>query len=88
MRAVNTIFAMLTAAAIGAAVPLDSSETGLDERQDSGCYPFEDPHCCIDYAVCECANGWFYQFNQDTNGCNPPWGIIGTDISALPGFCC
>ncbi|KAI1159250.1 hypothetical protein F5B18DRAFT_36448 [Nemania serpens] len=22
------------------------------------CFPFQDPHCCIDYAVCECANGW------------------------------
>ncbi|KAI0451174.1 hypothetical protein F5B21DRAFT_487985 [Xylaria acuta] len=24
------------------------------------CFPFEDPGCCIDYAVCECTNGWYY----------------------------
>lgn len=22
------------------------------------CFPFQDPDCCIDYAVCECVNGW------------------------------
>lgn len=22
------------------------------------CFPFQNPRCCIDYAVCECLNGW------------------------------
>lgn len=23
------------------------------------CFPFEDPHCCVDRAVCQCINGMF-----------------------------
>ncbi|KAK0761410.1 hypothetical protein N5P37_006360 [Trichoderma harzianum] len=65
----------------------------ITERQvASGCYAFEDPGCGINYAVCQCANGWFYQFNQDNanngNYCNPPWGILATSESGLPGYSC
>ncbi|KEQ68189.1 hypothetical protein M436DRAFT_58982 [Aureobasidium namibiae CBS 147.97] len=28
----------------------------LHERGDSGCIPFEDPDCGINYAVCSCSN--------------------------------
>ncbi|KAI0885509.1 uncharacterized protein GGS22DRAFT_161095 [Annulohypoxylon maeteangense] len=24
---------------------------------DTQCIPFEDPHCCVDFPVCECRNG-------------------------------
>ncbi|KAI4861952.1 hypothetical protein F4820DRAFT_41892 [Hypoxylon rubiginosum] len=88
MKATSTILSILTTAAIGAAVPFGVAENGLEDRQNSGCYPFEDPDCCVNYAVCQCANGWFYQYNQAENGCNPPWGILGTSVHAIPGFCC
>ncbi|PKK47697.1 hypothetical protein CI102_6704 [Trichoderma harzianum] len=56
------------------------------------CFSIEDPGCGINYAVCQCANGWFYQFNQDNanngNYCNPPWGILATSESGLPGYSC
>ncbi|RKU43911.1 hypothetical protein DL546_007048 [Coniochaeta pulveracea] len=56
---------------------------------DSGCYPFEDPDCGINYAVCQCANGWFYQFNPNSQGgCQPPWGILSKGVSGLPGWRC
>ncbi|AEO70913.1 uncharacterized protein THITE_156520 [Thermothielavioides terrestris NRRL 8126] len=52
----------------------------------------EDPDCGINYPVCQCANGWFYQFNQDNanngNYCNPPWGILAKSVSGLPGYSC
>lgn len=57
MKATSTILSILTTAAIGAAVPFGVAENGLEDRQNSGCYPFEDPDCCVNYAVCQCANG-------------------------------
>ncbi|KAI1773229.1 hypothetical protein F4818DRAFT_443583 [Hypoxylon cercidicola] len=88
MKVVTSILSILAAAAVGAAVPFGVAETGLEDRQASGCFPFEDPHCCVNYAVCQCANGWFYQYNEAQGGCDPPWGILGTDVSDIPGFCC
>jgi hypothetical protein len=41
-----------------ASTPASAAPTEvLEVRQNSGCYAFEDPDCCIDYAVCQCANG-------------------------------
>ncbi|KAI2614069.1 uncharacterized protein GGS25DRAFT_470228 [Hypoxylon fragiforme] len=57
MKAINTFLSVFSMATIGVAVPLDAAENGLEERQASGCYPFQDPGCCINYAVCQCANG-------------------------------
>ncbi|OTB00315.1 hypothetical protein M426DRAFT_15558 [Hypoxylon sp. CI-4A] len=90
MKTINSILSMLAAATIKAAVPLDETENSLLSRQSSsGCYAFEDPGCCINYAVCQCANGWFYQYNQDQNGCDPPWGFLTSKgVGDLPGNCC
>ncbi|KAI1333014.1 hypothetical protein F5Y16DRAFT_1285 [Xylariaceae sp. FL0255] len=73
-----------------ALTPVAAAPEGiLEVRQDSGCYPFEDPDCCIDYAVCQCANGWFYEYNEAEGGCNPPWGVLSENgEGGLPGFCC
>ncbi|KAI0184247.1 hypothetical protein EV127DRAFT_486331 [Xylaria flabelliformis] len=79
------------AIAMTPATALPAGVDVLDVRQGpaSGCYPFEDPGCCINYAVCQCANGWFYQYNQAQNGCDPPWGILSQNgVSGLPGACC
>ncbi|GAW18334.1 hypothetical protein ANO14919_078090 [Xylariales sp. No.14919] len=50
------------------------------------------PRCCVP-TVCQCANGWFYQINQDNinqglHGCDPPGGFIATSYPAIPGYCC
>ncbi|KAI6082570.1 hypothetical protein F4821DRAFT_281568 [Hypoxylon rubiginosum] len=61
---------------------------------DATCFPFEDPHCCVDRPVCECNNGTFYsanlqQANQTGSLCGPPGNITyGYDTSSIPGFCC
>ncbi|KAI1140545.1 hypothetical protein F5Y05DRAFT_411596 [Hypoxylon sp. FL0543] len=58
------------------------------------CYPFEDPHCCVDRVVCECFNGTFFSVNPSSlNGtnvlCLPPGNITyGQDTSSIPGWCC
>ncbi|KAE8549010.1 hypothetical protein TMatcc_011259 [Talaromyces marneffei ATCC 18224] len=69
-----------------------AAPTSVEERQvASGCYPFEDPDCGIDYAVCQCANGWFYEFDIDAsngNYCNPPWGFLATSEAQLGGYSC
>ncbi|KAI1756314.1 hypothetical protein F4782DRAFT_526868 [Xylaria castorea] len=56
------------------------------------CFPFEDPDCCIDYAVCECTNGTFFAANKQYGAkslCNPPSSVIyGNDVSSIPGSCC
>ncbi|KAI1778168.1 hypothetical protein F4818DRAFT_438340 [Hypoxylon cercidicola] len=44
------------------------------------CFPFEDPHCCVNRPVCECANGTFYsanpqRVNETTSLCGPPGNI-------------
>ncbi|KAI0179247.1 hypothetical protein GGR52DRAFT_570138 [Hypoxylon sp. FL1284] len=61
---------------------------------DATCFPFEDPDCCVDMPVCQCANGTFYSTNpQYANGtsslCGPPGNVtLGGDTSSIPGFCC
>ncbi|KAL6904063.1 hypothetical protein GGI43DRAFT_399550 [Trichoderma evansii] len=64
----------------------------MSRQVASGCYAFEDPDCGIDYAVCQCANGWFYEFNEananNGNYCNPPWGFLSTTESGLSGYSC
>ncbi|KAI0833114.1 hypothetical protein F5Y06DRAFT_182475 [Hypoxylon sp. FL0890] len=58
------------------------------------CYPFEDPHCCVDTVVCECFNGTFFSVNpKRLNGtdlfCVPPGNVTyGQDTSSIPGWCC
>ncbi|PMD23550.1 hypothetical protein NA56DRAFT_746575 [Hyaloscypha hepaticicola] len=90
----TTILATLSFAAVSVlGAPAESPNGNLLTRQNSGCYPFEAPDCCINYAVCQCANGWVYEFNTDNynaggNGCNPPWGYLGTSNTQLPGYCC
>ncbi|KAI1114868.1 hypothetical protein F5Y14DRAFT_413180 [Nemania sp. NC0429] len=84
MKAITVICCIFTAAAIGATIPAE-----LENRGDSGCFPFQDPDCCITYGVCLCQNGWYYQWNEAENGCQPPWGVLSTTgEDALPGFCC
>ncbi|KAI3317201.1 hypothetical protein HD806DRAFT_541459 [Xylariaceae sp. AK1471] len=35
------------------------------------------------------ASGWFYQYNQAQNGCDPPWGILSQNgVGGLLGACC
>ncbi|KAI1847025.1 hypothetical protein JX265_006779 [Neoarthrinium moseri] len=60
------------------------------KKGDSGCYIYEDPDCCINYGVCECQDGHFYQVNQANGGynCQPPWGYLASSVSGLPGACC
>ncbi|KAL7904174.1 hypothetical protein GGI35DRAFT_484766 [Trichoderma velutinum] len=58
----------------------------------SGCYPAASPRCCVP-TICQCANGWIYQFNPDNqnaggNGCDPPWGYLGQSMGQFPGYCC
>ncbi|KAI8944444.1 hypothetical protein F4801DRAFT_585406 [Xylaria longipes] len=65
MKAIIAVFCIFTTAAIGATIPAE-----LEERQPaSGWFPFEDSHCCITYGVCECVNGWFYEWNEAENSC-------------------
>ncbi|KAI1211660.1 uncharacterized protein F4807DRAFT_397849 [Annulohypoxylon truncatum] len=58
------------------------------------CIPFEDPHCCVDFPVCECRNGTFFNVNpRRLNGtdlfCVPPGNVtFGQDTSSIPGWCC
>ncbi|SPQ25091.1 a2cb185b-0f6d-41f2-87c2-abdb57f95f0c [Thermothielavioides terrestris] len=83
-----TLLALLPAALVAAAPAAPASEI-QDRQVASGCYAFEDPDCGINYPVCQCANGWFYQFNQDNanngNYCNPPWGILAKSPAAAIG---
>ncbi|KAI0428696.1 hypothetical protein F5Y09DRAFT_343408 [Xylaria sp. FL1042] len=84
MKTIIAALALFTGIAIAGVVPVE-----LESRGDSGCFPFQDPHYCITYAVCDCQNGWFYQWNEDVNGCDPPWGVLSTTGEPdLPGFCC
>ncbi|PWY77278.1 hypothetical protein BO94DRAFT_538145 [Aspergillus sclerotioniger CBS 115572] len=87
VSAIVTILAT-TALSVMAAPAADQSANGLMARGDSGCYAFADPDCGVDGTFCQCANGWFYLFNTDEGGCNPPWGIVAKDISGLPGYYC
>ncbi|KAI1443521.1 hypothetical protein F5Y02DRAFT_420008 [Annulohypoxylon stygium] len=58
------------------------------------CIPFEDPHCCVDFPVCECRNGTFFNVNPTRlNGtdlfCAPPGNVtFGQGVSGIPGWCC
>ncbi|KAH6647433.1 hypothetical protein BKA67DRAFT_662224 [Truncatella angustata] len=55
----------------------------------SGCYAYQNPGCGIDYAVCQCANGWMYQYNTGVvGGCDPPWGFLATSANGLGGWTC
>ncbi|KAK4209914.1 hypothetical protein QBC37DRAFT_485774 [Rhypophila decipiens] len=81
-------------AAVAARVPAAEAEAAeLETRQTaSGCIYFAAPRCCVP-TVCQCANGWIYQINQDAmnagrHGCDPPWGFIATSNSRFPGYCC
>ncbi|KAI8960992.1 hypothetical protein F5Y11DRAFT_328070 [Daldinia sp. FL1419] len=59
------------------------------------CFPFEDPHCCVDQAVCQCTNGTFFGVNvigsNDSSSalCLPPSNVTyGQDMGNIPGYCC
>ncbi|KAI1087363.1 hypothetical protein F5B19DRAFT_497450 [Rostrohypoxylon terebratum] len=58
------------------------------------CVPFEDPHCCVDFPVCQCRNGTFFNVNpKSLNGtnlfCTPPGNVtFGQAVSGIPGWCC
>ncbi|KAI0468087.1 hypothetical protein F4859DRAFT_517283 [Xylaria cf. heliscus] len=80
-----------------AVIPRFPNTTGIADNPDITshvlpCFPFEDPDCCIDYAVCECNNGTFFAINKQYGAaslCNPPSPFIyGNDISSIPGSCC
>ncbi|KAI0868937.1 hypothetical protein GGS24DRAFT_480509 [Hypoxylon argillaceum] len=47
-RSVKTLFPNTTTAANSP----ESTEPAIP------CFPFQDPDCCVDHAVCECYNGW------------------------------
>ncbi len=59
------------AIAITPATALPTDVDVLDVRQGpaSGCYPFEDPGCCINYAVCQCANGMQIRCSRTISAC-------------------
>ncbi|KAF7524410.1 hypothetical protein G7054_g11417 [Neopestalotiopsis clavispora] len=83
---------MLATSAVASPIA-EVAEVDLETRQTaSGCNYFAAPRCCVP-TVCQCANGWIYQVNQDkvnasANGCDPPWGFIATSNSQFPGYCC
>ncbi|KAI5922253.1 hypothetical protein F4810DRAFT_289112 [Camillea tinctor] len=88
--------ALALASYVNASPVLEKSsveDVSLAERQTaSGCLYFAAPRCCVP-TVCQCANGWIYQLNQDNinrglHGCDPPWGFIVTSSSQFPGYCC
>ncbi|KAI1371361.1 hypothetical protein F4677DRAFT_450477 [Hypoxylon crocopeplum] len=79
---------------VDAAVEIRAPEQGdIESRQTaSGCNYFAAPRCCVP-TICQCANGWVYQLNQDNmnrglHGCDPPWGFISKSNSQFPGYCC
>ncbi|KAL1967743.1 hypothetical protein VTN77DRAFT_3000 [Rasamsonia byssochlamydoides] len=48
---------------VALAAPAQEGINLLEQRQgSSGCVAFEDPDCCIDYGVCQCANGKSLQY--------------------------
>lgn len=57
MKIANILGSMAAVLTFAAAVPANPASNVLESRQDSGCYPFEDPDCCISYTVCQCSNG-------------------------------
>ncbi|THX82430.1 hypothetical protein D6D05_03836 [Aureobasidium pullulans] len=83
----SIIVASLLPLAFASVIP-EVETVELDARGDSGCYPFQAPNCCINYAVCQCKDGKAYQFNQDQGGCQPPWGFLANSVTQLPGYCC
>ncbi|OJJ97606.1 hypothetical protein ASPACDRAFT_45698 [Aspergillus aculeatus ATCC 16872] len=88
MQLPTLLLTLLSATAVMALPSAETSNADLAARGDSGCYPVSDPDCGISTSYCRCANGWYYLFNSDEGGCNPPWGIVATDISGLPGWNC
>ncbi|EKJ74043.1 hypothetical protein FPSE_05817 [Fusarium pseudograminearum CS3096] len=67
----------------------------LPDKANSGCYHYtisKKDRCCLPY-ICACKDGNFYLFNDEawvktSNGCNPPWGILGKSLEDIPGYCC
>ncbi|KAI1331822.1 hypothetical protein F5Y16DRAFT_395111 [Xylariaceae sp. FL0255] len=53
------------------------------------CFPYADPDCCVDIAVCQCT---FFEINPSYDAgslCHPPGRHrYGHDVGSLPGFCC
>ncbi|RHZ63558.1 hypothetical protein CDV55_105852 [Aspergillus turcosus] len=84
---VVALFLALAHATMALAAPASHVDTNV-ARGDSGCYPFADPDCGVSGTFCQCANGDFYLFNEDTQNCNPPWGYVGSTESSLPGYWC
>ncbi|EFY84763.1 hypothetical protein MAC_09207 [Metarhizium acridum CQMa 102] len=85
-------------AALAASVTASPIQEAADEQISprgspaSACFPFADPHCHVP-TVCQCANGWIYEYNRDNynaggNGCDPPWRFIGKKTSQHPKFRC
>ncbi|KAI1270620.1 hypothetical protein F5Y18DRAFT_422119 [Xylariaceae sp. FL1019] len=55
------------------------------------CFPYADPHCCVNKSVCQCRNGTFFAINQGYGAsmCDPPSPYeYGDDVGSIPGFCC
>ncbi|THY01592.1 hypothetical protein D6D01_10351 [Aureobasidium pullulans] len=55
---------------------------GIDRNQN------QDPRCGITYAVCQCEDGVFYEYNDASKGCDPPWGVLANSTRHLDGFTC
>ncbi|KAI1159294.1 hypothetical protein F5B18DRAFT_655805 [Nemania serpens] len=96
MRFTNLLPSAFLLASVAKATPMANNQnepSAMISRQTaSGCNYFAAPRCCVP-TVCQCANGWIYQLNQDNlnrglNGCDPPWGFIVTSSSVFPGYCC
>ncbi|KAK7416234.1 hypothetical protein QQZ08_012085 [Neonectria magnoliae] len=84
----TTLASVLALGRLGLAGP-----TKLDLKViDSGCRPYQAPGCCVP-TLCQCKDGRLYLFNEEDknaggSGCNPPWGVMGDSIGAVPGYCC
>ncbi|TIA29135.1 hypothetical protein D6C78_10387 [Aureobasidium pullulans] len=50
--------------------------------------PSQYPRCGIIYAVCQCEDGVFYEYNDASKGCDPPWGVLANITRYLDGFTC
>ncbi|GAP91505.1 hypothetical protein SAMD00023353_3101140 [Rosellinia necatrix] len=94
MKFTGSLPSVLLLASVIKATPVSNDPNNhLTLRQTaSGCNYFAAPRCCVP-TICQCANGWVYQLNQDNlnrglHGCDPPWGFIATSNAAFPGYCC
>ncbi|KAF5854855.1 hypothetical protein ETB97_011048 [Aspergillus alliaceus] len=84
MKTAAVILVLLNTAIVSA-VPIATED--IVSRGDSGCTAYANPRCGVVGTFCQCKDGLFYQFNEDTMNCQPPWALIGPK-SSLPGWWC